>query len=304
MLAGAPISWGVCEVPGWGHQMSPERVLREIREAGLGATELGPPGFLPAKPGQLSAALEREGLGLAGGFVAAVLHRPERRQEALGAVERTARTLGGVDGGVLVVAAAREGAGYDEREPLSEGDWEALAESLVQLERLAGEHGVRLAVHPHVGTVIERTEEVRRLLELTDAPICLDTGHLTLGGADPVEVAERAGGRVVHVHLKDVDSELGRQVRAGRLSYSEAVAAGLYRPLGHGEVDLRRLLEALERSAYRGWYVLEQDVVLAAEPAPGEGPIHDVRRSLEFLARAAQGSGGVPVSTSGRVESR
>lgn len=26
-LAGAPISWGVCEVPGWGLQLSPDRVL-------------------------------------------------------------------------------------------------------------------------------------------------------------------------------------------------------------------------------------------------------------------------------------
>jgi len=26
-IAGAPISWGVCEVPGWGYQLTPERVL-------------------------------------------------------------------------------------------------------------------------------------------------------------------------------------------------------------------------------------------------------------------------------------
>ena len=33
-IAGAPISWGVWEVPGWGYQLSPERVLRQMREAG------------------------------------------------------------------------------------------------------------------------------------------------------------------------------------------------------------------------------------------------------------------------------
>ena len=33
-IAGAPISWGVCEVPGWGYQLSPERVLRQMREVG------------------------------------------------------------------------------------------------------------------------------------------------------------------------------------------------------------------------------------------------------------------------------
>jgi inosose dehydratase len=49
-IAGAPISWGVCEVPGWGYQLPPDRVLTEMREIGMAATELGPEGFLPAEP--------------------------------------------------------------------------------------------------------------------------------------------------------------------------------------------------------------------------------------------------------------
>ena len=39
-IAGAPISWGVCEVPGWGYQLTPNRMLAEMREVGLSATEL------------------------------------------------------------------------------------------------------------------------------------------------------------------------------------------------------------------------------------------------------------------------
>ncbi|MDP4971938.1 MAG: inosose dehydratase, partial [Pontimonas sp.] len=46
-IAGAPISWGVCEVPGWGHQMGPDRVLTEMSALGLEAMEFGPLGFLP-----------------------------------------------------------------------------------------------------------------------------------------------------------------------------------------------------------------------------------------------------------------
>lgn len=49
-LAGAPISWGVCEVPGWGYQLDVDRVLREMCELGLALTEFGPVGFLPAQP--------------------------------------------------------------------------------------------------------------------------------------------------------------------------------------------------------------------------------------------------------------
>jgi hypothetical protein len=52
-IAGAPISWGVSEVPGWGHQMRCERVLAEMRGLGLAATEAGPDGFLPDDPGAL-----------------------------------------------------------------------------------------------------------------------------------------------------------------------------------------------------------------------------------------------------------
>jgi hypothetical protein len=58
-IAGAPISWGVCEVPGWGYQLPPDRVLTEMREIGLAATELGPEGFLPAKPEAMADALSR-----------------------------------------------------------------------------------------------------------------------------------------------------------------------------------------------------------------------------------------------------
>ena len=74
-LAGAPITWGVSEVPGWGHQLGRDRVLAEIAGAGLRATELGPRGFLPEDPAELRRRLAEHGLTLVAGFVPAVLHR-------------------------------------------------------------------------------------------------------------------------------------------------------------------------------------------------------------------------------------
>ena len=73
-LAGAPISWGVCEVPGWGLQLSPQRVFNEMQDLGLVATEAGPPGFLPADAYAARSLLRMHHLGLVGGFVTAVLH--------------------------------------------------------------------------------------------------------------------------------------------------------------------------------------------------------------------------------------
>jgi inosose dehydratase len=75
-IAGAPISWGVCEVPGWGHQLSPQRVLTEMHDLGLAATELGPDGFLPADPDRMAAVLDSHHLRAVGGFTPVLLHVP------------------------------------------------------------------------------------------------------------------------------------------------------------------------------------------------------------------------------------
>jgi inosose dehydratase len=284
-LAAAPITWGVCEVPGWGCQLGAERVLREVAELGLGAVELGPRGFLPDDPGEVARTLDRHDLRLAAGFVPALLHRPEYRGKALEGVTSAARTLARAGAEVLVLAAelANGNGGYDRSAELSDSEWRALVEGVDQIRDLAGEHGLRVALHPHYGTAVEAREHVDRLLAESDIPLCLDTGHLLVGGADPVEVARAASGRVAHVHFKDVDAALAERVRAGELGYRDAVARGLYRPLGEGDVDVAGVVRLLHAAGYAGWYVLEQDVVLDREPAEGEGPAHAAARSLKYL---------------------
>jgi inosose dehydratase len=86
------------------------------------------------------------------------------------------------------------------------------------------------------------------------------------------------------VHLKDVDGPLAEEVAAGRTAFGDAVRSGLFLPLGQGSVDVAALVSVLEARGYDGWYVLEQDVMLDAEPA-GEGPVANVRASLDFLER-------------------
>src|SRR6478735_743986 len=74
-IAGAPISWGVCEVPNWGYQLTPDRVLAEMQDVGLSATELGPDGFLPADPGQMAKVLDAHQLTAVGGFSPLLMHQ-------------------------------------------------------------------------------------------------------------------------------------------------------------------------------------------------------------------------------------
>jgi inosose dehydratase len=88
------------------------------------------------------------------------------------------------------------------------------------------------------------------------------------------------------VHAKDVRVDLARRVQSGELTYTEAVRAGIYTPLGEGDVDLAGIVGALNKADFDGWYVLEQDTILAEEPT-GEGPVKDVRSSIAYLRHLA-----------------
>ena len=139
--------------------------------------------------------------------------------------------------------------------------------------------------------MVESGEETERVLAGSAIGLCLDTGHLLIGGGDPVRVAREHPGRIAHTHLKDVRLDLARSVQTGEKSYTDGVAAGMYVPLGQGDVDIAAIVGALEDAGYDGWYVLEQDTILS-EPPQDEGPAADVRTSINFLlALAAQHSG-------------
>jgi inosose dehydratase len=283
-IAGAPISWGVSEVPGWGHQMRRQRVLAELRELGLAATEAGPDGFLPDDPGALRELLAGYDLTLAGGFTPLVLHGDAStwRRDLTSVAGRFA--TGGAS--IIVLAASTGLDDYDARPQLTNADWLRFLRGLDAAREVAGGHGLEIALHPHYGTMVETPEEIDRVLDGSTVPLCLDTGHVVLGGGDPVAIAEQAGERVAHLHLKDVDATLARSVIDGRLTFSDAVRRGVFRPLGHGDVDVRAVLDRVGAVGYDGWYVFEHDTKLQAEPNPGGGPCRDVARSLEFLQAA------------------
>jgi inosose dehydratase len=275
----------VCEVPGWGHQLAPERVLTEMGELGLAATELGPDGFLPSDPVAAAELLARHGMSAVGGFVPVLLF--DERTDPLPAVELALRHFTAAGATTLVLAAASGGTGYDARPELDDDQWKTMLANLDRLRDLAGDHGIVATLHPHVGTMVETRTEVERVLEGSGIDLTLDTGHLLVGGTDPAALAAEATDRIRHAHLKDVSAGTAERVRAGELTYHEGVRQGLYRPLGQGDVDIAGIVRGLESAGYRGWYVMEQDAVLADEPVEGAGPSADVRASLEFLEQVA-----------------
>ena len=130
--------------------------------------------------------------------------------------------------------------------------------------------------------MIEKPDEVQRILDGSSIALCLDTGHLYIGGTDPAELTRQVPDRIAHTHLKDVEGSIAAKVRDGRLSYTDGVRDGMYRPLGTGDVDVAAIVEHLERNGYTGWYTLEQDTILTEEPRD-EGPVADVRTSAEHV---------------------
>lgn len=290
-IAGAPICWGVCEVPGWGFQHEPSLVLTQMRELGLAATEFGPDGFLPDSPQGKADTLAEYGLAAVGQFVPVVLHDPHF--DPLPVVEAAMAGLLAAGASTVIIAAATGAEGYDARPELDEQGWSTLLANLDRIDAEAAERGLTATLHPHVGTMVESGEETDRVLAGSRIGLCLDTGHLLIGGGDPVKVAVEHPDRIAHMHLKDVDIAWARRVQDGSAAYTDAVAAGMYVALGEGDVDVAAIVSAVEGAGYTGWYVLEQDTILPGDPADpatpkGSGdPVTDVRTSVAHLTSIA-----------------
>jgi inosose dehydratase len=284
-LAAAPISWGVCEVPGWGLQLAPERVLAEMSSLGIAATELGPTGYLGADPAAVTAALDEFGMHLVGGFVPLALHDRSQRPTTITDAQAAAAVLGAAGASVFVTAVVMDEA-WSPRRPLTDDEWAAMFEGFDRVDEICAEHGLVQVLHPHVNTLVETADDVERVLAGSSVHWCLDTGHLQIGGTDPVAFARDHHDRVAHVHIKDIVLEIASRLNAKELSLMEATQEGLFCAAGDGDVAIADCIRVLEDAGYRGWYVLEQDVALTgAEPPAGSGPIEAVRKSVTNLAR-------------------
>lgn len=282
-LATAPISWGICEVPGWGVQLPVDRVLGEMVELGFPATELGSDGYLPTDPAELREVLGAYELDLLAGFVPLVVHDPAEADETLRRAEQTAALL------------AAAGAKYFNTAPVTTWDWAPRTEltsaqwdhMMVMYDRvgkIVDAHGLTQVLHSHVGCVIETKAEVERVLANSDVLFVLDTAHLAVGGYDPVDFVTDAANRVGLVHIKDADMAIAERLNGGELTLMEAVQAGIFPPVGAGDLAIDVVIQKLETVGYRGWYVLEQDVAITGtEPEVGSGPIEGVRQSVEHL---------------------
>jgi sugar phosphate isomerase/epimerase len=119
-------------------------------------------------------------------------------------------------------------------------------------------HGVRCGYHPHLGAMVEKRDEIARVMDATDPRhffLAPDTGHLAAAGCDVIEVFRTYRGRVIHAHLKD---------------YRPAAtpgARGSFLPLGEGVVDFAKLRDDLVAAGFDGWLNVELDGGRGIDPA-------------------------------------
>jgi len=248
-IAGAPISWGVSEVPGWGHQMRCERVLAELRELGLAATEAGPDGFLPDDPGALRELLTAYDLTLASGFTPLVLHGDASawRRDLASVAARFA-----AGGASIVVLAASTGLDdYDARPQLTGADWRRFLHALDAAREVAGEHGLEIALHPHYGTMVETPEEIDRVLTayveiLEDEVRRADSARYYLHRGMESALDRAAAHREVALGLGTGNIQEGARVKLQRVGVYDRFRFG-----GFGS-DHEERVELIRRGAERG----------------------------------------------------
>lgn len=270
-VANAPLSYGAFEVTVgvYPNVPGPDELMAEMAAAGYEGTELGPPGYL-GEGEELRARFERYQLALTGGWCPLRFSEPEHLDEDLEALSRTLDLFDAAEWGARPVFG--DGGSDDRRAnpgrgapSLDEAGWRRWADGVKRAEDLARNRGYEPTLHPHTSTYVESAAEIERALELTDIGVLVDTGHLLLGGTEPIEALRDWGDRIDYVHVKDVRLDILRQVVDERADVLEGWRRGMFCELGQGDVDLPAFFEALRKLGYDGWIVVEQDRIPRAD---------------------------------------
>ncbi|MBS1301178.1 TIM barrel protein [Loktanella sp. SALINAS62] len=287
-IGNAPCSWGVefandPRNPDWRH------VLRDCAAAGYTGIELGPVGYMPEDPATLAAALDENGLSLIGGVVFRPFHDPAAWDDVMDGALRTCRALQAHGAAHLVIIdsiSARRAptAGRaDEAEQMDAAEWQAFRDRIMTVARMArDDFGLIPSLHPHAGGFVDFQAEVERILLETDPDtlkLCLDTGHCTYAGFDPVAFMARYRDRISYVHFKSTDPVVKTRVIENRTGFYDACGQGIFCNLSDGEVDFKAVRDLLRDTGYTGWCTVEQD----CDPTLAGSPVADARANRDYL---------------------
>ena len=283
-VAAAPCSWGVFEkTEDDPLQLPPEAMLDQMAAAGYAGTELGPPGYF-GDADQLRARLGSRGLSLVGAFLPQRFSRAEHaaddREWMIGVLDLLAagRPDDVMPKAVLADASLEpermRWAGQIPAHPeaaLPKERFSVLIDNLHRAGEAARARGFDPVLHFHAGSYVESAAEIHAVFDALDTSLvgmCLDTGHALFGGADPLELLDTYAGCVRHVHVKDCDLSVLREVASSGGGLMEAWDRGVFCQLGLGTTGLDGFVDALKARAWEGWVVIEQDRFLKPADTP------------------------------------
>jgi inosose dehydratase len=285
-----PISWTNDDLPGLGDDISLETCLSEARAAGFAGVELGRK--FPREASRLRPILEHHDLRLVSGWYSSRLLERDAEAEWQ-ALQPHFRLLTALGCRVVIVAEVTGCVHGDRRARLSARPqiaperWPEFGARLGELAERLRQHGLRMAYHHHMGTVVQTGREIDRLMEHTSDAVglLLDTGHLHFAGDDPVHYARTYRSRITHVHCKDVRPAVLSRALNRDASFLDAVLAGVFTVPGDGCIDYRSVLTPLVEHGYAGWWVVEaeQDPAIAIPAkyaALGHRHLQELSRSL------------------------
>jgi inosose dehydratase len=299
-VANAPVSFGVFGPYAQDTSVSPARLLTDLASTGYTGIDLGPPDWL-GTTSTLRASLDAAGLDLAGGWVdlpfADTSAYRARLPELDQALDLFVAGRGDDERWWPKPTLAISSRPVREQHPcawttrpdvgLDDGAWRALAANLADTVQRCRDRGLEPTFHPHVSTDIESVAETERLLDVTEVGLTLDTGHLLMGGGDPVKAFEGWADRINHVHLKDVHLDAALEAARAGENQDEVWGRNLFCALGDGDLDLGATMRAMRETGYQGWVVVEQDVV------PGGEATYPAILDDQVRSRAALAAGGI-----------
>jgi inosose dehydratase len=293
-VANAPCSYGAFEITvGVDPNVPPAlRLLDEVSEAGYRGVDLGPLGYLGSAD-ELPTRLRDRGLALAGGYFQIEFDDPTRLPDELVQLDRLldvfdAAANGGPPARPTLADAGSESrlaqpgrAQSDHSLGWDDAGWARFADSMARVVERCRARGYEPTFHPHTATYIEAPWEIERLLSVTDVGVCLDTGHLLIGGGDPGQAVRDWGDRINHVHLKDAKLDVIQGIVDDRAPVRAIWERRAFCRLGTGDIPLGDVLDNLRAQHYRGWVVVEQDIF--PDPDTPDQPVVDQQHNREYL---------------------
>ncbi|KRG70430.1 myo-inosose-2 dehydratase [Pseudoxanthomonas dokdonensis] len=266
----SPIAWANDDMPELGGETPLESILKDIQELGFEGVELG--GKFPRDPATLKPLMARYGLDLIGGWYSGELLLRDAQAE-IAAMQPHLALLKAMGSEVFVFAETSNAVHGNRRTPLTgsprlqASEWPLFGQRMTAVADHVQAHGLKFAYHHHLGTVVERAEDLEAFIANTGASVglTLDTGHAALGGIDSLRIIAEHPRRIAHVHCKDVRLERFESSWKQGESFLDGVLGGMFTVPGDGALDYARIMEALADIGYQGWIVIEaeQDPALA-----------------------------------------